>query len=256
VGSPVSFEANQPLTSPLALPPKDTLRLTLTVKDGKSPGRPHQAFLLVKDDDSDLETFFPLNIKESTGKAKVEISHKDIPAHLLDRPSLSLSIALGSSGDSKPLLASIGSLAPVLDPVAKAALEKQKVADLGEGSVVYEPKDEIRHVFRDDPKNPPKAITLFFTLAVLGGLVGLFGVWFPILGANFSHLPKALQAAPIYHPVFFVSLIALEAVFFMYYTSWNLFQTLPAATVVGVVAFFSGSRALREVMARRERGER
>jgi len=252
----LSFDAKKPIASPLALPAKETLKLSLTVKDGSSPGRPHQAFLLVKDADSDLETFFPLNIKESSGKAKVDITHKDIPAHLLTSSSLDMSIAIGSSGDSAPALISIGSIKPVLDPLSKTSVEAQKIKDLGDGSIVYKPKDEIRHIFRADAKSPPKIITLVFTLAVLGGFVGLLGLWFPILGANFSHLPRALQAAPISNPIFFASLVALEGVFFMYYTSWNLFMTLPAASALGLVAFFSGSRALREVMARREKGER
>jgi oligosaccharyltransferase complex subunit delta (ribophorin II) len=48
----------------------------------------------------------------------------------------------------------------------------------------------------------------------------------------------------------------MEAVFAMYYTSWNLFQTLPAMTVVGAVMFLSGSKALGEVQSRRLAGER
>jgi len=51
-------------------------------------------------------------------------------------------------------------------------------------------------------------------------------------------------------------LLSLEGIFFMYYTQWNLFQTLAGMAVVGPVALFSGSRALREVRARREKGER
>lgn len=42
----------------------------------------------------------------------------------------------------------------------------------------------------------------------------------------------------------------------MYYTSWNLFQTLPAAAAIGLVTFLSGSRALREVQERRLSGLR
>ena len=48
----------------------------------------------------------------------------------------------------------------------------------------------------------------------------------------------------------------MEVVFFMYYTSWNLFQTLPVAVSIGLVAFLSGSRALREVQGRRLAGLR
>lgn len=66
----------------------------------------------------------------------------------------------------------------------------------------------------------------------------------------------ALKSAPLPHVVFVGSLVGLEGVFFLYYTSWNLFQTLPAALAVGVVTFISGSRALGEVQGRRLAGLR
>jgi oligosaccharyltransferase complex subunit delta (ribophorin II) len=48
----------------------------------------------------------------------------------------------------------------------------------------------------------------------------------------------------------------MEGVFFLYYSAWNLFQTLPVMGVVAVVAFFSGTKALGEVQGRRLAGER
>ena len=77
-----------------------------------------------------------------------------------------------------------------------------------------------------------------------------------MMKANFAHLSKAWKTAPVSHPLFLLSLIAIEWIFFKYYTSWNLFQTLAGVSGVGVVAFLSGSRALREVRARREAGKR
>lgn len=94
-----------------------------------------------------------------------------------------------------------------------------------------------------------------FALAVLGALPVLLGVW-AYLGANADHASKAFGDAPVAHGLFFGSVMAMEGVFFMYYTSWNLFQTLPVAAVVGVVAYISGSRALTEVQGRRLAGER
>ncbi|KAF8252333.1 hypothetical protein K440DRAFT_536409 [Wilcoxina mikolae CBS 423.85] len=266
VGSSTSFDPSKPLASTVPLGPKDILKLSFTLKDGDTAGRPHQAFLLVKDSQSELETYFPLAVKGSSGKAKVDISQKDIPAHLLDTPELDLTLVLGSFGSSTTpgSIISIGKIAPVIDPSAKAALETQRKKDFGEGNVVYKLKDEIRHIFRADPKSPSKIITLVFLLTVIAGYAGLFGVvsapifpiWFPVLGANFKHFPKAMRAAPLAHSLFLVSLLSIEGIFFMYYTSWNLFQTLPAVGLVGVIAFLSGSRALREVRARRVRGER
>jgi dolichyl-diphosphooligosaccharide---protein glycosyltransferase subunit 2 (ribophorin II) len=65
-----------------------------------------------------------------------------------------------------------------------------------------------------------------------------------------------MGTAPISHIVFFSSIVAMEAVFFMYYVSWNLFQALPVIGVVGAVIFLSGSKALGEVQSRRMAGER
>ena len=71
-----------------------------------------------------------------------------------------------------------------------------------------------------------------------------------------EHFGKAMGAAPVAHGLFLGSVLAMEGVFFMYYVSWNLFQTLPVAGIVAVVAFVSGSRALTEVQDRRLAGER
>jgi len=48
----------------------------------------------------------------------------------------------------------------------------------------------------------------------------------------------------------------MEGIFFMYYSHWSLFQMLPASLIVGVVAFFSGNKALSEVQERRLGGMR
>jgi oligosaccharyltransferase complex subunit delta (ribophorin II) len=76
------------------------------------------------------------------------------------------------------------------------------------------------------------------------------------LGANLNHLSKAMQDAPISHATFYGSIICIEGIFFMYYTSWNLFKTLPVLFAVGMIAFLSGGRALSEVQERRLAGMR
>ncbi len=58
------------------------------------------------------------------------------------------------------------------------------------------------------------------------------------------------------HALYVGGIVAMEAIFFLYYTRWNLFQTLPVASAVGVVILVSGSRALSEVQERRRAGLR
>jgi len=56
----------------VALGSIDTLKIVLTAKDNGKGKRPHQAFVILKEQDSGLEAPFPLNTKES-GKAVVQI---------------------------------------------------------------------------------------------------------------------------------------------------------------------------------------
>lgn len=65
------FGPKSPLETPITLNAQDTLTVSLTAKDSGKAKRPHQAFLLLKDE-SGLEAPFPLSVKDS-GKAKVQI---------------------------------------------------------------------------------------------------------------------------------------------------------------------------------------
>ncbi|KAK4105638.1 hypothetical protein N658DRAFT_441001 [Parathielavia hyrcaniae] len=236
-----------PLSKPVSLGNTDTLKLSLTAKDNGKGKRPHQAFLVIQEQDSGLEAPFPLTVKE-TGKAAVQISHKDLPIQLL------LS--------AKPLkafvvLASFGSAQGLSTPVFEVKIETDANAPppAYEEPLRYGKKPEIQHVFRADAKSPPKVISLFFALAVLATLPALLIGWI-YLGGNVNHLSKAIGPAPLSHATFFGSIVAMEFVFFMYYTSWNLFQTLPVIAVISAATVLSGTKALGEVQSRRLAGER
>ena len=124
----------------------------------------------------------------------------------------------------------------------------------------YGKLSEIHHIFKSGPRSPSIVFSLVFTGAVLATLPALFGLvsllhvfeyadltvllqWL-YLGANVNHISEALQSAPISHAFFYTSIIGIEGIFFLYYTSWNLFQTLPVLFAVGAITFLSGSRAL------------
>ncbi|KAL8827834.1 MAG: hypothetical protein Q9170_006853 [Blastenia crenularia] len=238
---------NKPLSKPITLGASDTLKLLLSTTEGKKAKRPHQAFLLLSEPTSNLDTSFPLSVKES-GKGKLELSHKDLPTQFLNTPStLGASLIIASFGNSKPYRNSAFDLKIELDPSAPPPPVEKPLR--------YGKLPEIHHTFKADPQSPPKIITVVFAGAVIAALPSLFFVWFS-LGANINHASKAFGSSPLSHATFFFSVLAMEAIFFMYYTSWNLFQTLPAAAVVGLVTFLGGSRALREVQERRLAGLR
>ena len=160
---------------------------------------------------------------------------------------IAASLVIGSFGESAPYKNKVFDLSVARDPSVPLSIPEPPVR--------YAAESEIHHLSRDDPKSPPKVITMVFAAAVAAALPILLGVW-ATLGANANHVSKAMGNAPVSHALFYGSIMAMEGIFFLYYTSWNLFQTLPAAAVVGVVAFLSGSRALSEVQERRLAGLR
>ncbi|KJZ78159.1 hypothetical protein HIM_02197 [Hirsutella minnesotensis 3608] len=223
-----------------------TLKVSLTAKEGSKAKRPHQAFLVLKEE-SGLEAPFALTVKES-GKATVQIAQRDLPVQLLlSKSPLQASLIIGSTGSTP------GSVTPVFDVAVK--LDVNSPAPTYEAPLRYGRLPEIHHIFRADPKNPPKMVSLVFALAVVATVPALFVGWH-LLGANLGHAQKAIGGAPVSHAVFFGSIMAMECVFFLYYSGWSLFQTLPAIGIVGAAAFLSGTKALGEVQRRRLAGER
>ncbi|KAK4574339.1 hypothetical protein LTR86_002101 [Recurvomyces mirabilis] len=256
-----------PLTSSsISLGATDSLKIILTTTEGKTAKRAHQAFLTLHEPMTGLEESFPFSLKEN-GKGKVEVvrlqsephikiikltrtsqTQKDLPYQFVSSSKpLKASLILASFGSSTPYNSHAFDLTVSPDPANPAPAPSPAER--------YTSKEEIHHQFKADPQSGPRIISLFFTLAVLATVPVLLGVWL-FLGANVDHFGKAFGASPVSHGVFLGSIIAMEAVFFMYYTVWNLFQTLPVAAVVGVVAYVSGSRALTEVQDRRLAGER
>ncbi|KAL2392072.1 hypothetical protein ABEF93_001253 [Exophiala dermatitidis] len=238
---------SKPLTVPVKLGAADTLKVILTTQEGKSAKRPHQAFLLLQDSNKKLDVSYPFSVKES-GKAKLELTHKDLPLQFLRSTSpLSASIVIASFGASEGYNSEAFALTIELDPNAPI--------QASETPLRYGKLPEIHHIFRPDPKSPNIVITLVFLGAVLATLPALLGTWI-YLGGNINHLGRALSHAPISHSLFLGSIVGIEGVFLLYYTVWNLFKTLPVLLALGVVAFLSGGRALTEVQERRLAGLR
>ncbi|TKX18439.1 putative oligosaccharyltransferase subunit Ribophorin II [Elsinoe australis] len=246
-GSKQSLSPDSTLSKELSLGTTDSLKIVLTTVEGKTPKRPHQAFFTLFESQTGLEESWPLNVKDN-GKAKLSLSHKDLPHQFVTSSApLTAKVTIASFGSSKPFNARVFPLKISRDSAAPLTIP---AAPLRYGKL-----PEIHHIFRADPKSPPMIVSGFFALAVVATLPVLLGAWLA-LGANFNHLGKAMNGAPISHALFLGSVVGIEGVFFLYYTTWNLFQTLPAVGVLGAVAVVSGSRALSEVQERRLAGER
>ncbi|KAL2870228.1 putative oligosaccharyltransferase subunit ribophorin II [Aspergillus lucknowensis] len=224
----------------------DTLKVALTAQEGKSAKSAHQVFLLLQEPGSGLDIAYPFSVK-GNGKSRIELTWKDLPSQFLSASDdLNARILIGSFGSSQAYD----------EPAFKLAIDRNLDEPIPTSEVSrYGKLPEIHHIFKSDPRSPPIVITLVFIALVLAAFPLLAGVWL-YLGANVNHLPTAIKSAPLPHAVFLGSLLSIEGIFFLYYTSWTLFQIIPAVAAVGVVAFISGSRALGEVQGRRLAGLR
>ncbi|KAI1815229.1 Oligosaccharyltransferase subunit Ribophorin II-domain-containing protein [Poronia punctata] len=246
-GTKQKFSEDKPLAQPITISNTDSIKVFLQAKEGGKGKRPHQAFVVLQDETSGLEAPFPLTVKEN-GKAVADIKYADLPVQLATSETpLRASVILGSFGSSEAVNKPAFSIALQTDPNTPPVVYEKPLR--------YGKREEIHHIFRSDPKNPPKIISAVFALAVAATVPALFLGWL-VLGANVAHLPRALSAAPLAHGAFFGSLVALEGVFYLYYVSWTLFQVLPVIGLVGAVTFLSGTKALGEVQSRRLAGER
>ncbi|KAI7487611.1 hypothetical protein KC351_g2534 [Hortaea werneckii] len=242
-----SLTPQSALPGPVSLASGDTLKIALTTTNGKAGKKPHQAFFTLQEPTTGLEESFPFSLKDN-GKGKVEITQKDLPYQLAtSQHALKASIIIASFGTSDPYNKNLFDLTVVADAFAPPTVPSPAER--------YGKKEEIHHIFKDGPQSPNFLLVGVFTVAVCVTLPILSGVW-AALGGNVSHFGTAFGKAPLAHGLFLGSILAMEGVFFLYYTVWNLFQMLPAAAVVGVVGYVSGSRALTEVQERRLAGQR
>ncbi|MCJ1378117.1 hypothetical protein MMC17_001213 [Xylographa soralifera] len=170
-GSKEKLAENQPLAQAIQLGASDTLKIILTTKEGKTARRPHQAFLNLKDAGTGLETSFAFTVKDS-GKAKLELTQKDIPSQLLTASSgLAASLTVASFGSSTPYNRATFTL--------KIKRDSGEPITGTEEPIRYGKLPEIHHIFKSDPQSPPKIISLFFTAIVLAALPMLLGITLP-----------------------------------------------------------------------------
>jgi len=94
-------------------------------------------------------------------------TQKDIPVQLLvSTKPLKASIVIGSFGSANGYNSFVFEVEIKTDPNAPAPHYEKPLR--------YGKKEEIHHIFRADPKSPPKVISLFFSLAVAATVPVLF----------------------------------------------------------------------------------
>lgn len=114
-------------------------------------------------------------------------THKDLPVQFLaGSKTLSASLVIASFGASKPYRNHVFDLKVEFDPSSPPPSFNKPLR--------YGKLPEIHHIFKSDPKSPPKIITLIFAAAVIAALPSLFIV------VNFPGPSASRATLTLFHP--------------------------------------------------------
>uniref|UniRef100_A0A060TC11 ARAD1B13090p n=1 Tax=Blastobotrys adeninivorans TaxID=409370 RepID=A0A060TC11_BLAAD len=221
------------------LPQHYSLDLTFQTKANGKGARAHQTVAQLVDPATGLHFSIPASTVKPSGNAKLSIGHKSVPSALANAGELELYLVVGSFEGGKPAKVKV---------VDKLYVEHRE--ESGERPPRMEAKPEIEHVFGPPPKQVDLPMAVLFGASIMGALMIMLGL-FSVTG-NLEALPEAVKASPFGHLGLIASLVGYELVFVRYYVGTSIFDTLKMLAALTPVAVLAGSRALREVRARRE----
>ena len=195
---------------------------------------PQQAVITLSTDNVDSEMYLYPNLID--GKVyEVNVPLAMVSKLLLSQEKIHITVI---SGD--PIDSSLNAIlkAGTLNPSSKLRAEKSVDFPLRFGV-----KDEIHHIFRQDPKNLPGFISTNFVFLLLLSLLVLFLAWNYFDAANINNSGK-------FNPMVYIflgSVLAFEYFFFDYYCGTSIFKSLKRFTITGIFTLYFGSKALKDM---------
>ncbi|CAD5229213.1 unnamed protein product [Bursaphelenchus okinawaensis] len=111
--------------------------------------------------------------------------------------------------------------------------------------VHYQPKKEIKHLFREPEARPPAFFAHIFALVCAAPLLILLVSWLAI-GINFGRLPFSIWVLGFHGGV-----ISIFTLYLYFWIQLNMFDTLYYLAPISVVTFISGHRLFRSLASQK-----
>ncbi|CAG8710473.1 8971_t:CDS:2, partial [Ambispora leptoticha] len=239
------LEYPSPLSALLKLNRDDNLKMILTILDAKTekPIKPHQVFLSFKHKENGSQVALIVQVRDS-GKARIELDMKSAPTELLLGPAnYEVNLIIGTFSRNNSIKYRIG----------EAQIDVPEKT-LPPPSPRFGPLPEIHHIFGKPERMPPSWLSYGFVLIVFAPWISLIISW-SYLNVNLSFLTNAPNGV-ISSICFLASLVAIEILFYNYWTHLNIFQTLSWLSGLSLLAFFTGQKALSDIQGWRLKGLR
>lgn len=225
--------------------PKETVKLDVDVhqkifmkfslkdKNAKSPLIAHQTFVMFVNQKTKQEVVFVAEPDSSSVyrfDLDVKLKEKDFQfaSGLYD-----IQLIVGDHVLKNPFMWKLGQVKFTFTAVAPASTYENP----------YEPKPEIKHMFREKEKTPPSIVSNTFSVLCVAPLLLLFILWIK-LGANLSNFPCSIYAAG-----FHLGLASIFALFICFWMHLDMFATLKYLLGLGLLTYLSGHRLLSKLAA-------
>jgi oligosaccharyltransferase complex subunit delta (ribophorin II) len=239
---PVAHPAS--LKNALQADSSQKLLASFEIKD-KNSGRdfePHQVFMRLLHKDSDQEVFFVCE-KQTNGNSyefelNMRVNEKALKGLSGD---YELHLIVGDAVITNSFMWNVGKVA-ISFYDSKPHSQPKYLAE-------YKPKPEIQHLFKQPEKRPAVVFSQLFAILCLIPLAALIVLW-ARLGVNVSNLTIDLPTLGFHG--------GLATIFGLYYCYWaylNMFQTLKALVLLGLVTFFAGHKLLKRLATNRIRSK-
>ncbi|XP_055943574.1 dolichyl-diphosphooligosaccharide--protein glycosyltransferase subunit 2-like [Argiope bruennichi] len=213
---------------------KISLKFSLKDKNAKSPMIAHQAFVMFVNQKTKQEVVFLAEPESSSGGYKfdldVKLKEKDFQ---FASGVYDMNLIIGDHVLKNPFMWKLGEVKFTFTPTGPAPAYESP----------FEPKPEIKHMFREKEKRPPSVVSNTFSVLCAAPLLLLFILWIK-LGANLSNFPCSIYAAG-----FHLGLASIFALFVCFWLQLDMFSTLKYLLGLGLLTYLSGHRLLSKLAA-------
>ncbi|CAL1297560.1 unnamed protein product [Larinioides sclopetarius] len=209
------------------------MKFSLKDKNAKSPLVAHQTFVMFVNQKTKQEVVFVAEPDSSSVykfDLDVKLKEKDFQfaSGLYD-----IHLIVGDHVLKNPFMWKLGHVKFTFTAVAPASTYENP----------YEPKPEIKHMFREKEKRPSSIVSNTFSVLCVAPLLLLFILWIK-LGANLSNFPCSIYAAG-----FHLGLASIFALFVCFWMHLDMFSTLKYLLGLGLLTYLSGHRLLSKLAA-------
>lgn len=192
----------------------------------------HQVFIRFIETSTQDEIIFVTEPNDSTKEHRFEVNFSLRTKDFNSRSgSYELYLIVGDVLFSNPLEWKIGTI--------NLSFSTEESRDSSSVKSFYQPKPEIRHLFRQPEKRPATFVSDLFSILVLLPLLLLLVSWWGI-GVNVRNMPLSLSTL-----CFHSGLALIFSLFFLFWLKMDMFTTLKCLSGVAVMTFLSGHSLLK-----------